>query len=132
MCAFAYCSIAWFSFKPPKTNLNISREWNWSDEQAEYLMKFVNKKPQDFILSNGKSFSAKKMLYYAFDYFGLNYKDFIQTNQSLVRKKDFIKKSSDFNSCLKRNKIKRVSKIYGKKLITSLIKYYSSEKRKLA
>ncbi len=113
-------------------NLNISREWNWSDEQAEYLMKFVNKKPQDFILSNGKSFSAKKMLYYAFDYFGLNYKDFIQTNQSLVRKKDFIKKSSDFNSCLKRNKIKRVSKIYGKKLITSLIKYYSSEKRKLA
>ena len=42
-------------------NLNISREWNWADEQIIYMMKFLTKKPQDFILSNGKSYTAKKI-----------------------------------------------------------------------
>jgi len=64
-------------------NLDVSREWNWSDEQVIYLMKFVNKKPQDFILSNGYSYSAKKMLSYAFEYFNLNYKLFTKTKKKL-------------------------------------------------
>ena len=111
-------------------NLNISREWNWSDEQTEYLLKFVNKKPQDFILSNGKLLSAKKMLFFAFNYFDLDFKNFVLTRKNLIRKKDFTIKHSDPNICLNKNKIKRHSKIYGKKLINLLIKYYLHEKKK--
>ena len=36
--------------------LKLFREWNWCDEQCKYLLKFIEKKPQDFILSNGKFF----------------------------------------------------------------------------
>ena len=110
-------------------NLDISREWNWSDEQVIYLMKFVSKRPQDFILSNGHSYSAKTMLSYAFQYFKLDYKLFIKTNKNLIRKKDFFKKNSNYHACLKKNNIKRTSKIYGKKIIHLLIRYYLNEKK---
>ena len=111
-------------------NLDIIREWNWSDEQVVYLMKFINKKPQDFILSNGYSYSAKKMISFAFKYFDLNYKKYILTDKKFIRKKDFISKKSNFLVCLNRNNIRRTSKIYGKKIIHSLIRYYLNEKNK--
>ena len=63
-------------FLPPNLpsatpTFNISREWNWCEEQVKYLNRFVEKDPQDFILSNGKPYAAKKMLNYAFKYFHL-------------------------------------------------------------
>ena len=111
-------------------NLDIIREWNWSDEQVVYLMKFINKKPQDFILSNGYSYSAKKMISFAFKYFDLDYKKYVLTDKKFIRKKDFISKKSNFLVCLNRNNIRRTSKIYGKKIIHSLIRYYLNEKNK--
>ena len=105
-------------------NLNISREWNWCEEQIEYLLKFSNKKPQDFLLSNGKCYSAREMLVYAFNFFDLDYKKFVKKSSNFVRDKDFKLKSSNYNACLKRNRINRVSKVYGKKLVIKLIKYY--------
>ncbi len=109
-------------------NINIGREWNWCDEQCEYLLKFIKKKPQDFILSNGKYFSAKQMLKYAFDHFNLKYTDYIITDKKFIRKADSISKKSNYLSCLKRNKLKRNDKIFGKKLIFKLINHYINEK----
>ena len=48
--------------------------------------------------------------------------------KSFIRRRDFITKKSNFKSCLKRNNIKRTSKIFGKKIIYLLIKYYLNEK----
>lgn len=110
-------------------NLEIVREWNWGDEQVVYLMKFLNKTPQDFILSNGKHYSAKTMLRYAFKYFNLNYKLYVRINKKFLRKKDFDNRKSKFKYCLKRNNLKRVSKIYGKYLIYKLIKFYLNENK---
>ena len=90
-------------------------------------MKFLKKKPQDFILSNGKSYSARQMLSYAFGFFNLNYKIFTETNKTFLRKKDFLIKKSSFRDCLKRNNIKRSSRIFGKRIIYLLIKYYLNE-----
>ena len=110
-------------------NLDVSREWNWCEEQVRYLTYFISNKPQDFILSNGKPYTAKKMLYFAFKYFNLDFKKFVSRKKNFLRKKDFKLKHSDHISCLKRNNMKRKSKIYGKKLIHTLIKYYLNEKR---
>jgi len=111
-------------------NLNISREWNWASEQVFYLIKFIKKNPQDFILSNGRAYNALKMAHYAFKYFNLDYKKFIQFDKKFLRKKDFVKKKSNYLSCLKRNNLKRHSKIYGKNLINRLIKHYLYEENK--
>ena len=118
-----------FNSKTAFGNLDVSREWNWCEEQVRYLTYFVSKKPQDFILSNGKPYTAKEMLNFAFKYFSLDFKKFVFYKKNFLRKKDFRLKHSDYISCLKRNNINRKSKIYGKKLIHTLIKYYLNEKR---
>ncbi len=118
-----------FGKKTKFGNLKIAREWNWCPEQCEYILKFLNKKPQDFILSNGKLFTATQMIKFAFDHFNVNYQNYILSDRKFFRKTDFTLKKSDYRKCLKRNNIKRKSKIYGKKLIQKLIKYYQNENK---
>ena len=110
-------------------NLKIAREWNWCEDQCKYLLKFIKKKPQDFILSNGKFFYASQMLKFAFEYFKLDYKKFIVIDKKFIRKADSKIKKSNFLICLRRNKIKRIDKIYGKKLIHKIIHHYLNEKK---
>ncbi len=110
-------------------NINVSREWNWCDEQSKYLVEFLKKKPQDFILSNGKSYTAKEMIKFAFDYFSIDYRKYIFTKKKYFRHKDIIIKSSNFKNCLKRNNMKRKVKIFGQKLIELMILFYLNEKK---
>ena len=125
------CIAAINAFKSSKRtefgNLSIAREWNWCLDQCQLILKFIKKKPQDFILSNGKSFTAKQMLEFAFKYFNLNYKNFVNENKVFYRKKEVMHKKSDFKACLRRNKIKRNNRIFGKKLIIKMIKFYLNE-----
>ena len=114
-----------------KTSLNnilVSREWNWCEDQCKLLIKFLEKKPQDFILSNGKSYSIKKMLTFAFKYFNLNYKDYIKVKNSSLSKNEVLFKKSKSEDCLRRNDIKSKSNVFGKKLIHKMIKFYINEK----
>lgn len=105
-------------------NLKIMREWNWCKDQCEILVKFLKKKPQDFILSNGKCLSAHNMLNFAFQHFNLNYKEYILTNNKLLRPTDIKIKRSNCAESFKKNNIKKKNFIYGKKLINLMIKGY--------
>ena len=105
-------------------NLNISREWNWCEEQVKLIWKFLQRKPQDFLLSNGKNFTAKEMLTFAFDYFNLDYRKFVKTSKAFKRLKDITFIKSNLENQFKKNKIENNNKIYGKKLIIKLIKFY--------
>ena len=69
------------------------------------------------------------MIKFAFDYFNIGYKNFILQNKKFLRKTDSELKKSDFKKFLKKNHINRINKIYGKKLIYKLIKYYQNEKK---
>ena len=46
-----------------------------------------------------------------------------------MRKFDSEIKKSDFKKCLNRNHINRINKIYGKKLIYKLLRYYQNENK---
>ena len=105
-------------------NINVIREWNWCEEQCKYMLSFLNKKPQDFILSNNRPYSAKQMLDYAFSYFNLNFRKYIKTDKVNFRKKDFKVRCSDNNYTFKKNKINFNYKIYGKILIEKLLYHY--------
>ena len=117
-----------FNKKTSLNNILVSREWNWCEDQCKLLIKFLEKKPQDFILSNGKSYSIKKMLTFAFKYFNLNYKDYIKVKNSSLSKNEVLFKKSKSEDCLRRNGIKSKSNIFGKKLIHKMIKFYINEK----
>ena len=105
-------------------NIDIIREWNWADDQCELLIKFVQKKPQDFILSNGKTYSVKEMISYAFEYFKLDYRKYIKINKIFWRKNEVKIKQSDYLYYLKKNNINKKSFIHGKKLVHLMIKFY--------
>ena len=115
-----------FKFKKKLTldNINFSREWNWCEEQCELLMKFIKKKPQDFILSNGKSYSIKKMLYFAFHFFNLNYKDYLNLRFKKLKNIEVNSKKSNYKKYFNKNQINFKSKIFGKKLIYKMINFY--------
>lgn len=119
-----------YKFKKITTinNILVTREWNWCEEQCELLFKFLNKKPQDFILSNGKSFSIKQMLKFAFEYFNLNFSEFIKIKNKKLKKNEIKDKRSNFKESFKRNNINIKNKIYGKKLIHKMIKFYLNGK----
>ena len=107
----------------------MAREWNWCEEQCDFLTQFIKKKPQDFILSNGKSYLASEMLEFAFSYFKLDYLKFIHTKRKYLKKNEIKIKASNYSYCLKRNNIKTKHKIYGKEIIRLMIKYYLNEKK---
>jgi GDPmannose 4,6-dehydratase len=113
-----------YNLKTEFGNLDISREWNWCDDQCELMIKFLNKKPQDFLISNGKCLSAKKMLKFAFNYFNLDYKKYVLKNKKFLRPVEIKKKRSDFKDSLIKNKINKKNYIYGQKMINLIIKHY--------
>ena len=80
-------------------------------------------------MSNGKFFSANQMLKFAFDYFKLNYKKFITLDKKFIRKADPEIKKSNYLMYLRKNKIKRIDKIYGKKIIYKIIHHYLNEQK---
>jgi len=125
---FAAINAAKFRKKTFFGNLDISREWNWADDQCRLLVKFSNKYPQDFILSNGKSYTAKAMLNYAFGYFKLDYKNFVRFDKKHLREKDIKEKKSNYLIYLKKNKIKKINYTHGKKIIHLLINHYLKHK----
>jgi len=110
-------------------NILVSREWNWCENQCEFIFKILKKKPQDFISSNGKSYSIKQMLNFAFSYFKLDYKDFIKVKKTSLNKNEVGNKRTNYLQCLRKNKIKMNYKIFGKLLIIKMIKFYLNEKK---
>ena len=90
------------------------------------MMKFLTKKPQDFILSNGKSYSIKQMCKFAFGYFNLDYKNFIKTKFKKLKKNEVENKRSNSLKYLRKNKINFRSKIFGKKIIHKSCYNYNS------
>ena len=120
-----------FNLKTAFGNLDIKREWNWCDDQCELLIKFLNKKPQDFLISNGKCLSAKKMLEFAFNYFNLDYRDYILKDKKFLRPVDIKIKSSKYKESLIKNKIIKKNYTYGKKMINIMIKNYLNDYKKI-
>ena len=70
-------------------NLNTSRDWGWAPEYVEAMHLMLQaKKPDDFIIATGETNSLKNFVKLAFDYFGLNYKDHLKYDETLLRPSD--------------------------------------------
>ena len=70
-------------------NIDIKRDWGWAPEYVEAMWKMLQlDQPQDFVIATGKTVSLEYFIQYTFQLFGLNYKNYLSTNQNFYRPTD--------------------------------------------
>lgn len=70
-------------------NINIQRDWGWAPEYVETMWKMLQlDDPQDFVIATGRTVSLEFFIEQAFQFFGLNYKDYLVVNTNFYRPTD--------------------------------------------
>ncbi len=101
-------------------NLNILRDWGYSDEYMNILYKIMQSvKVDDFVLATGKSIKLSEIIKLFFQSQNLNYKKHIKIDKRLFRKFDIKQNYADIK------KLKKIIKIYPKKNFNHLIKLFT-------
>ena len=72
-------------------NLNIIRDWGWSEEYMSIILKILSlKEPDDFIVATGNSYSLRQLAESMFSYLGLDYTVHLEESRSYQRKNDIL------------------------------------------
>ena len=70
-------------------NIEASRDWLYAGDSVKAMWMMLNAdKACDFVVSSGLSHSLKDFCDIAFNYVGLNYRDYVKTSADLYRKND--------------------------------------------
>lgn len=70
-------------------NLSISRDWGWAPEYVEAMWKMLQQECfEDFVIGTGESNSLEKFVAEAFGFLGLNWRDHVDQDTSLLRPTD--------------------------------------------
>jgi GDPmannose 4,6-dehydratase len=70
-------------------NLGIQRDWGWAPEYVEAMYRMLQQdKPDDYVIATGESFSLQEFVTEAFNYFDLDWKDYVVADQSFMRPTD--------------------------------------------
>lgn len=70
-------------------NISIFRDWGWSPEYVNAMhLILLQDKPDDFVIATGKSTSLEKFIDLTFQYFDLDYKDYLVIKNELIRPTD--------------------------------------------
>lgn len=67
-------------------NISIRRDWGWAPEYVEamYLM-LQQATPYDYVIATGESYKLEDFVIAAFDYFGLDWRQWVESDASLLR-----------------------------------------------
>jgi GDPmannose 4,6-dehydratase len=86
-------------------NVKIKRDWGWAPEyvRAMYLM-LQQDEPDDYVIATGRSISLEDFVNKAFKYFNLNYREYMKTNEELVRPTDISFSSGDASKAARKLK----------------------------
>ena len=69
------------------------------------------------------------MIYYAFNFFNLNYKDYLRVKFLKLKKNKENNRRSNYQKYFKKNNINFESKIFGRKLIHKMINFYLKQNK---
>lgn len=107
------------------SNLNTVRDWGFSADYVDAMWKTLNhNRPDDYIISTGKSYSVKEIIEHSFKIFDLNYEDFVIEEYNKMRSYDILEKYSDPSKI--KNILSWTAGLDGKDVITYMI----NEKKK--
>jgi GDPmannose 4,6-dehydratase len=67
-------------------DLSVQRDWGWAPEYVEAMWLMLQQdQPADFVLATGQCHSLQSFVAAAFDAVGLNWKNHVETDPSLIR-----------------------------------------------
>ena len=70
-------------------NLKISRDWGWAPDYVDAIWRILQQpNPEDFIISTGNTISLQQFVEKSFSFFNLNWKDYVDTDNNLIRPSD--------------------------------------------
>ena len=76
--------------------MDIKRDWGWAPEYVQAMNRMLQLEiPEDFVIATGKSVSLKEFVSTAFEYFSLDYQNFIKVDNSLIRPTDIFESKGD-------------------------------------
>ena len=83
----ALCKI---KFKKQNTlylgNLYAKRDWGHAEDYIKVMwLMLQKKKPADYVVGTGKTYSVREFVKIAFEHVGLNYKDYVKKDAKLFR-----------------------------------------------
>lgn len=72
-------------------NIEVERDWGWAPEYVEAMWLILQQKvPEDYVIATGKTFSLGDFIDTAFANVGLNWKDHVVLDTSLLRPSDIV------------------------------------------
>ncbi len=67
-------------------NLDPSRDWGFAGDYVEAMWQMLQQdEPDDFVIATGHTHSVREMVEIAFDHVGLNYRDHVKTDETMLR-----------------------------------------------
>ncbi len=77
-------------------NLDIKRDWGWAPEYVEAMWKMMQlDHPEDFVIATGETTSLENFVEEAFKVVDLDWKDYVDSDSSLMRPSDLSVSSAD-------------------------------------
>jgi GDPmannose 4,6-dehydratase len=69
--------------------IDIERDWGWAPDYVVAMWEMLQKNaPEDFVIATGVSVSLEYFVQRSFDYFGLNYLNYLTVDRGLYRPSD--------------------------------------------
>ena len=67
-------------------NLEAKRDWGYAPDYVEAIWLMLQQdKPDDYVIATGKTWSVKDCVQIAFEAVGLNWQDYVETDEKLLR-----------------------------------------------
>src|SRR3989339_1488429 len=67
-------------------NLEAKRDWGYAPDYVEAMWLMLQQpKPDDYVIATGQTWSVKDCIQIAFETVGLNWRDYVEIDQSLIR-----------------------------------------------
>jgi GDPmannose 4,6-dehydratase len=77
-------------------NLQIRRDWGWAPEYVQAMWQMLQRgDAEDYVISTGESHSLEEFVKEAFESVGLDWKEHVETDPSLLRPADIFESAGD-------------------------------------
>lgn len=80
-------------------DIEIKRDWSFAGDVVESMWLMLQaEKPRDYVIGSGQLHSIRELLEIAFEYAGLDWREFVVRDESLIRKIEYINLCADTKS----------------------------------